>query len=618
MSQCSRTPSFSKPNPIKVANDYKYSLSQPHQCIKMKHFHHPRSRDPAPPFASQHQACEQHPQQKPTSFETVNLSITHLTQGKNKRQPKQRPAKTSTKRRFPQIAANSPPHFHPMMDPGKIPLSHTLWSPHDTVKDSAEFLGVTLPEDAAKNLAMDVEYRIHEILECANKFMRHSKRKLLTTGDINHALRVLNIEPLFGYDTSRPPVFKEALFGASGQTLYYLDENELEFEKLINQELPKVPRQATYTAHWLAIEGVQPTIPQNPLASEIKNLPPISRGAISSVLSNDLLHISSTSDSNVSGTPANGDDAKDAAARSKKKQDKDTEIKPLVKHVLSKELKLYFDKVVEVLISTDPEKETLREAALSSLRTDPGLHQLVPYFIQFVAEQITNQLRNLDILITMLDVISALYDNKTIFLAPYVHSLMPCILTLLLAKRIGTSPKDSSDETAAANLLRGQFAVREFASLLLEHVINSYGSSYSTLKPRVTRTLLRAFLDSSKPIGTHYGALLGLEKLGPEVIKLVLVANLKMWYKSVILEGDKSDAEKGLLTEKILEALRKLIVAVPAPAASTDSDMDIDSEPLSDQAKEKLVDRIGEPLAKLVLESPDAKQIVPRDLLWRA
>lgn len=512
------------------------------------------------------------------------------------------------------------------MDPGKIPLSHTLWSPHDTVKDLTEFLGITLPDDAAKNLAMDVEYRIHEILECANKFMRHSKRKLLTTGDIDHALKVLNIEPLLGYDPAQPPVFKEALFGAGGQTLYYLDESELEFEKLINQELPKVPRQATYTAHWLAIEGVQPTIPQNPLALEIKNLPPISRGAISSVLSNDLLHISPGTEGTGSNSSngAHSDTGKDSRQK-KKHPDKDTEIKPLVKHVLSKELKLYFDKVVEVLVSPDPEKEPLREAALSSLRTDPGLHQLVPYFIQFVAEQITNQLRNLDVLITMLDVISALYDNKTIFLAPYVHSLMPCILTLLLAKRIGAAPKEPASSTASttnsssaaadAELLRGQFAVREFASLLLEHVINSYGSSYLTLKPRVTRTLLRAFLDLSKPIGTHYGALLGLEKLGPEVIKLVLVANLKVWYSLVILTGDRSETEKSLLSDKILDALRKLAVSVPdAEGLATEEKgpdaMDVDSNTVSEENRAKLVERVGEPLAELVLASPDAKLIV--------
>lgn len=476
----------------------------------------------------------------------------------------------------------------------KIPLSHTLWSPHDTVKDSAELLGIALPEEAAKNLAMDVEYRIHEILETAIKFMRHSKRRLLSTSDINNALKVLNIEPLYGYDQSQPLVFKEALFGAGGQTLYYIDDNEIEFEKLINQELPKVPRQTTFTAHWLAIEGVQPMIPQNPLALEIKNLPPIVRGATSSMLSNDVL----------GGTSATvvSDESKGVTSLKKKKGDKDVEVKPLVKHVLSKELKLYFDKVVEVLVLTAPEKESLREAALSSLRTDPGLHQLVPYFIQFVAEQITNHLRNIDILITMLDVISALYDNKTIFLAPYVHALMPCILTLLLAKRIGTPTKEAADDEAILELLKGQFAVREFASLLLEHVINAYGSSYSTLKPRVTRTLLRALLDSSKPIGTHYGALLGLEKLGPEVIKLVLVANLKLWHKLVIENSDKSQVEKKLLEDKVLEVLEKIKVDVKK------SDMDEDSE-ISDATKAKLKDRIGEPLAELVLELPDARAI---------
>lgn len=483
----------------------------------------------------------------------------------------------------------------------KISLSHTLWSPHDTVKDAAELLGITLPDDAAKNLAMDVEYRIHEILETAIKFMRHSKRRLLTTGDINNALKVLNIEPLYGYDQSQPLVFKEALFGAGGHALYYIDDNEIEFEKLINQELPKVPRQTTFTAHWLAIEGVQPMIPQNPLASEIKNLPPIVRGATSSVLSNDVLSNSS------SGAVVN-EDSKDSVAPQKKKSgDKDVEVKPLVKHVLSKELKLYFDKVVEVLILTAPEKESLREAALSSLRTDPGLHQLVPYFIQFVAEQITNHLRNIDVLITMLDVISALYDNKTIFLAPYVHALMPCILTLLLAKRIGTPIKEASDDAAVLELLKGQFAVREFASLLLEHVINAYGSSYSTLKPRVTRTLLRALLDSSKPIGTHYGALLGLEKLGPEVIKLVLVGNLKVWHKLVIENSDKSQVEKKLLDDKVLEVLHKLKVDVKE--AVSDSDMEVESETISDEIKEKLKERIGEPLAELILEQADARGI---------
>lgn len=478
----------------------------------------------------------------------------------------------------------------------KIPLSHTLWSPHDTVKDAAESLGINLPEEAAKNLAMDVEYRIHEILETAIKFMRHSKRKLLMTGDISSALKVLNIEPLYGYDNSQPLAFKEALVGAGGQTLYYIDDHEVEFEKLINLELPKVPRQTTFTAHWLAIEGVQPMIPQNPLPSEIKNLPPIIRGATSSILGNDIL--SSTTD-------ANKDAANNVVGKDKKSaNDKETEIKPLVKHVLSRELKLYFDKVVDVLISSDPQKEILKYAALNSLKNDPGLHQLVPYFIQFVSEQITNQLRNIDILSTMLEVISALADNKTIFLDPYVHALMPCILTLLLAKRIGPSIKDVSDANSQT-ILDAQLAVRGFAAILLEHIIKVYGSSYSTLRPRVTRTLLRALLDPSKPIGTHYGALLGLKYMGSEVINLILLGNLKMWSKMVIDEGSLSDYEKDILLRAVLDALRQL---------KLDEDtMDVDSK--SRELSTTLEEKVGKTIADYISKQEDA-DLVTRGIFF--
>ena len=67
--------------------------------------------------------------------------------------------------------------------------------PTDTIKDVADSLGVvTLSADAAKQLAMDVEYRIQEVIQEALKFMRHSKRTVLSTTDISNALKTLNIE----------------------------------------------------------------------------------------------------------------------------------------------------------------------------------------------------------------------------------------------------------------------------------------------------------------------------------------------------------------------------------------------------------------------------------------
>lgn len=206
----------------------------------------------------------------------------------------------------------------------------------------------------------------------------------------------------------------------------------------------------------------------------------------------------------------------------------------------------------------------------------------------------------------MLEVISALADNKTIFLDPYVHALMPCVLTLLLAKRIGPVVKESTENYQET--LRNQLAVREFAAILLEHIIKVHGSSYSTLRPRVTRTLLRALLDSTKPVGTQYGALLGLKNFGNEVLKLVLVGNLKIWYKSVV-EQNQSQFERDILINTVFDILRKLSVKLDTSASGDNMDVDDESN-LSDEIKDKLKQRIGEPLAELVLKQPDAKDIV--------
>lgn len=67
-------------------------------------------------------------------------------------------------------------------------------------------------------------------------------------------------------------------------------------------------------------------------------------------------------------------------------------ITPLVKHVLSRELQLYFTRLTEALGTTGGGSE-MREAALGSVRSDPGLHQLVPYLVGWGGEQVSARWR---------------------------------------------------------------------------------------------------------------------------------------------------------------------------------------------------------------------------------
>ncbi|XP_074324548.1 transcription initiation factor TFIID subunit 6-like isoform X2 [Apium graveolens] len=118
---------------------------------------------------------------------------------------------------------------------------------------------------------------------------------------------------------------------------------------VIEAPLPKAPLDTSVLCHWLAIEGVQSAIPEN-------------------------AHM----------------EAFTAPQEGKKAEHKENElpvvIKLPVKHVLSRELQLYFNKITELTLSrTDV---VLFKKALVSLATDSGLHPLVHYFTCFITDEI--------------------------------------------------------------------------------------------------------------------------------------------------------------------------------------------------------------------------------------
>jgi transcription initiation factor TFIID subunit 6 len=122
---------------------------------------------------------------------------------------------------------------------------------------------------------------------------------------------------------------------------------------------------------------------------------------------------------------------------------------------------------------------------------------------------------------------------------------MPSILTCLIAKRLGDPSKTPSKET---------YSLRDFAANILSLVLSRFSTSYSTLKPRITRALLKAFLDNKKPFTTHYGAITGLRIMGREVIRAIVLPNLKI-YAEMVLKPGLTDGESRYDAEKCLEAI---------------------------------------------------------------
>ena len=70
-------------------------------------------------------------------------------------------------------------------------------------------------------------------------------------------------------------------------------------------------------------------------------------------------------------------------------------VKKLVKHVLSKEQQLFYDEVTKSVKTQDSKQLPF---VLDKLENEEGLHQMLPYMVQFIEDEVLHNLRNLPLL----------------------------------------------------------------------------------------------------------------------------------------------------------------------------------------------------------------------------
>jgi transcription initiation factor TFIID subunit 6 len=399
--------------------------------------------------------------------------------------------------------------------------------PLDLIKVIAETIGVQkLADDVAVQLAVDLEYRMREILQDSIKMMRHCKRTLICTEDINSVLSLQNYEILYGYSYNKPMNYIRVV---GHKDLFCLEENDIPLIDIMNEPLPSVPKEVLLESHWLVVDGVQPVIAQN-------------LEAVPSLSLSEKEKIESEEKAKVGGGEDEGGKAKTPAKRGgnnkKKIEPKKVEKRKLeakkdenpsqVKHVLSKELELYFFKVTEVLQAvgknmTEAQKNRdLRElyaSVLSSIKEDHGVHQLVPYFSKFIVGEVSSSLTNLNYLKTLMEFTDSFLLNPNFRLELYLTQLMPSILTCLLGKKLCTQPEEN------------HWALRDYVAKQILPKACRIGKDYFEFQVRVIKTLANTFLDPTKPLTSHYGAVKGLESMGVQVVQLTVLPNLCAYMK---------------------------------------------------------------------------------------
>lgn len=395
--------------------------------------------------------------------------------------------------------------------------------------ESSEIGQIT--DEAALFMSNLVTQKLREVIKQAEKFCFHSKRRKLLTKDIDYSLKLLNIQPILGFYCNELIPFRFATGG--GHKIFYYDDKEIELADVIARvNIPKLPQDVAIESHWLAIDGVQPAIPENPPPLNrdeqrlecIDPLESLNDRAYHYGVRGDFARMRDIEFGPDGRILNDGDFGKNfkpnlygrANTNVLKKQVETVQIKQLATHELSVEQQLYYKEITEACVGSNEQK---RLHALNSLSHDPGLHQMLPRLSTFISEGVKVNVvhNNLALLIYLMRMVKALLENQSLYLEKYLHELVPTVITCIVSKQICNRPEQEN-----------HYALRDFTCKLLANICKTYNTSTNCLQTRITKLLCKALDNPNLPLSSVYGCISALCELGPEVQQTLLVKRLKM------------------------------------------------------------------------------------------
>ena len=302
---------------------------------------------------------------------------------------------------------------------------------------------------------------------------RPTLRRRLHAADINLALQLRGCERL--YATNVVAAEKEDSY------------RKLDLEAYLRQEsILEPPTEVAAHRHWLAVDGIQPEIPENPDPA--------------------LMH-------RVEAPPQTPSVPTDATG---------LEVHRLQAKMLSEELQLYYTRVHLALErgNATPETASQQEIVLQSLARDTGLQELVPFLVRYVQAEIHRRIANVEHCRTLVRAATAMLRNPHLHLELHMHELLPALFSCVVAKRLPGN----------------HWALRRDAAMALMTTCQVFGKDYANLQVKILQHLCNA-LGPDKGLASRYGGLAGITLFGPKAIDAylleVILLSWKGWEKAL-------------------------------------------------------------------------------------
>jgi transcription initiation factor TFIID subunit 6 len=375
------------------------------------------------------------------------------------------------------------------------PFSSSPSLSRSTILSIVDSLGqsVTLSTSVQDFLVRQLEVKLRDLIDSSVQFMRQSQRHQLTITDLNLALKTRNCESIYGYTYSSSESAAKSSdsldlpmcllpmddFFLAPTRVLTLDEIFTRDKQINKQKIPKEPK---IQIEWLAVEGKrvgkQQTMQQieQQVSEQLENSSKLRK--IQKEIELAQKSRTGTGSGVGVGLGFSGNFVVPPPP---------VNISPALTVLLSPEHQVFFERVLTALLGPD---NRLKSAALQAVQLDDGIHQLVPHFSQWIADQTLAHIHSISALRSILQLSHSLLLSHHLHLEPYLHQLLPALLTCLVGKKIGSPMAD-------------HWTLRDEAAALLGKIAQKFSFFYVGLVPRIAKTLITALIDVQKPLTTH-------------------------------------------------------------------------------------------------------------------
>lgn len=333
----------------------------------------------------------------------------------------------------------------------------------------ADSLGLSLSRGLDfRAYVMSMLTPIREIISLAKKLRSHRTGRrggVLRAADINEAMFASNMEPLLGYSDGQDIEYVEITEPGAYSQIFAPRDDQIDLRQIFSSNLGERPTDTSVEFHWLAINGIQPAITENVAMIETDVVTP--------------------EEMNWKGDRALS--WRDSGA------------------VVAEDLKQIFASIITRIKYEKDISDVLEE-----LRTSGVLQVLVPFFIRYLIDAISVNMKKPRNIIRLLEVANALFGNESLELGDNVHHFLAIVMSPMLCDRLCDEEVDL------------QYSVREECAAFLGLIVDKFKARYPSMTSIVVQKLGNIVFDKDAPMCAQYGAIYGMMSLGDDTTDIVL------------------------------------------------------------------------------------------------